>query len=802
MSFGRRAFLQFTAGAVGGTLLSPIPWKLTDDASIWSQNWSWRPSPPKGEITVTPTICTLCGGGCGIRAHLVDKKRAIYLDGNPGHPVNDGGICALAASALQFLYAPYRVAQPMKQTKKRGDPKGFQPVSWADALKELGARLSKLRTDGKPQGLACISGQRPGSIDDLWRRFFTVYGSPNFFKMPSPTDGSQVAAQLTLGQEASFAYDLENASAIFSFGANLFEGWGSPGRVQKALMAMAPPGAKSPIKVVQIEPSCSMTAAKADLWVPVNPGTEAALALGMAHVIVKDTLYDADFIRSQVIGFEDWTDAQGKTRQGFKKYVLSAECSPEEVAKTTGVEAGKIRELAKEFAAHKNAIAVWGGSQAGTPGNLYHELCYVALNALKGNLRMGGSVSVVPPVPLGAMPKADPDDVAKRGLQDSFVDKTLGRKAPAPENSIYAFLDGLSKGAGYPISVLMVHECNPAYSLPENPVFQKAAEKAELLVSFSSYMDETALQADLILPNHMALERLEDVQGIEGVPYAYYAVAAPILKPLKDTKHTGDVVIELAKALGGPVAAALPWKGFEELLKDRVKGLAASGKGALADRPGVELWKLQPGDALKTNFKDGADLWKKLTAGSCWYDAPVDPLDGSKNASGRVELACVALQTMGVSGAEDRLYLPHYSPLKPSGDEKEYPLWLVSCGASSISNGYLANPPFMTKGIFDFVLKGKDLFVAINPQTAKSIGMGEADRALLKTPQGEAPVLLHITSAVRPGVISIVHGLGHKAYDEYIQGKGINANNLIQVQMDPVTGLGTVWATRAQLRRA
>ncbi len=794
--------MQFTAGAVGGTLLSPIPWKLTDDVAIWSQNWSWRPSPPKGEITMAPTICTLCDGGCGIRAHLVDKKRAILLDGNPNHPVNGGGICALGASGLQFLYAPYRVAQPMKQTKKRGDPKGFQPVSWADALKDLGGRLSKLRTDGKAQAVACISGQRQSSMDDMWRQFFKAYGSPNFFKMPSQTDNAQIAAQLTLGQDSPFAYGLENASAIFSFGANLLEGWGAPGRIQAALLGLLPPGAKGTAKVVQIESRCSLTAAKADLWVPVNPGSEAAIALGIAHVLVKENLYDAEFVRSQVFGFEDWTDAQGKTRQGFKNYVLSKECSPEEVSKSTGLEVGRIRELAKEFASQKNAVAVWGGSQSGTPGNLYHELSYQALNVLKGNLKPGGLVSVVPPVPIGAVPKVEPDDLAKRSLQDSFVDKTLGRKAPAPESSLYAFLDGVSKGSAYPVSILMVHECNPAYSLPENPIFQKAAEKVELVVSFSSYMDETAVQADLILPNHMALERFDDVQGIVGVPYAYYAVAAPVLKPLKDTRHTGDVVIELGKAVGGPVPGALPWKSYEEFLKERVKGLAAAGKGTLADRPGVEPWKLQPGDAVKTNFKDAADLWKKLTGGSCWYDAPVDPLEGSKTASGKVELACAGLRAMGVSSGEDRLYLPHYSPLKPSGDEKEYPLWLVSHETSSITHGYLANPPFMTKGIFDFVLKGNDLFVGINPQTAKSIGMGQAERAVLKTPQGEAVVLVHLTAAVRPGVVSIVHGLGHKAYDQYIQGKGVNANNLVQVQMDPVTGLGTVWATRAQLRRA
>lgn len=118
MSFGRRAFLQFTAGVVGGTLLTPLPWKLADDAAIWSQNWSWRPSPARGDISTTQSICVQCGGGCGIRARLVDKKRVIFVEGNPHHPINKGGLCPVGLSGPQYLYATYRVPQPLKQTKK------------------------------------------------------------------------------------------------------------------------------------------------------------------------------------------------------------------------------------------------------------------------------------------------------------------------------------------------------------------------------------------------------------------------------------------------------------------------------------------------------------------------------------------------------------------------------------------------------------------------------------------------------------------------------------------------------------
>ena len=803
MKLGRRAFLQFAAGAVGGTLLTPIPWQLIDDSSIWSQNWWWRPSPERGEITKAATTCLLCDGGCGIQARLVNKNRAILLEGNPKNPVNAGGICPLGAAGLQFFYAPYRISQPMKQTKKRGDVDGLQYISWDEAYKELSGKLAQLKSEGKAKTVAGLTGQRQSSMDALWRQFFAAYGSPNFFRMPSASDGIELAAGLTTGKKVPFAFALEDASYVLSFGADLIEGWGAPARMQAAYaLWRQESNGKGATKIVQVESRCSLSAAKADRWVAVAPGTEASLALGIAHVLVKENLYDSDFVKSSVFGFEDWTDTQGKSRKGFKDLVLAADCSPEAVSKRTGVDPGKIRELAKEFAESSNGVVVWGGSQGRLPGNIYDDLTFIALNALKGNFKSGGTITLAPSVPLAPLPDLAMDDAAKRGLEQQRLDLQQSPRAPLAGNGLYAFLDGVSKGTPYPINLLMVHEANPVYSLPENKLFQTALAKVGTLVSFSSFMDETAQQADLILPNHMALERFDDAIGLPGTPYSYYAVASPILKPPLGTKHTGEVLLALAKDLRGGLAEALPWKDYQTYLQKRVEGLAASKKGLVADGKGKEPWKLQAGDLLEANYKDGADLWKKLASGLCWYDAPADFLQSLETTSGKLELALNSLQAKGLPAAADQVYLPHFVQLSPSGDEKEYPLLLVSYRSMSLANEYLPNPPFMTKNLWDFVLKGKELFIELNPQTAQSLGMGEGSQALLKTPQGEVPVCVHLYAGARVGVVYIMEGLGHTAYDQYIQGKGVNANSIVEVQMDPVTGLGTVWATRAQLRRA
>ena len=160
-----------------------------------------------------------------------------------------------------------------------------------------------------------------------------------------------------------------------------------------------------------------------------------------------------------------------------------------------------------------------------------------------------------------------------------------------------------------------------------------------------------------------------------------------------------------------------------------------------------------------------------------------------KTPSGKLELAC---QAIGQKGAvtDDLLFLPHYAPLMPSGGTSEYPLLLIAYKSPFIATGYLANPPFMNKLIPDYILKGDENFVDLNPQTAKSLGLDSGDKVSLKTTQGEATVLINVSANVAPGVVLMPKGLGHKAYDEYIQNKGANANSLIEVQLDPVTGMG------------
>jgi anaerobic selenocysteine-containing dehydrogenase len=631
-------------------------------------------------------------------------------------------------------------------------------------------------------------------MDDLWLQFFTAYGSPNLFRMPSAADGLRLAAELTTGKASPFAFSLGNAEYILSFGANLFEGAGAPSLV---FSAMRQGTRETPVKLVQVESRCSATASKADRFLAVAPGTEAMLAMGIAHLMVSSGGYDADFVKNNVSGFEDWTDATGKNRQGFRSLVTSAAYSPEEVAKSTGLEAAAIREVAKEFAAQPKAVAIWAIGQPDNTNGAYHQLVFTAMNALKGNLKPNGLMSLSPAVPLASLPAVQ-KDAASESVQARL---DLAKSGPLPfrQNGLYGFLDCVSTGPKYPIEILLIHEANPSYSLAENKLFQAAAAKVATLVSFSSYMDETSAQADLILPNHTAFERWDDIVGIPGASFGYYALSAPVIKPLLNTRHTGDALLALAGGIGGSVGASMPWKSYEEYLKFRVDGLAQAQKGAIAEKPDVAIVKLSAGAPVQPNFSSGADLWKKLKAGSCWYDTPA-AIDGFETPSGKLELAYQSIGQKGGAGAGDKYYLPHFENINPSGSESDFPLLLVTFKPCFTTGGYVPTPPFMNKLIPDYVLKDEEAFVELHPDTAAKFAFSQGDRVSLKTSQGEATVRINISPAAHPGVAYLPEGLGHKAYDEYIQNKGTNANSLMEVQLDPVSGMGTVWACRAQLR--
>ncbi|MFO7839898.1 MAG: molybdopterin-dependent oxidoreductase [Desulfosalsimonadaceae bacterium] len=760
MKIDRRSFISLGVGVVAGTTLTPVPWKLMDDISIWTQHWPWTPVPKEGAGSRKTSVCTLCPGGCGIQVRRVGN-RPVKIDGLPEHPNNKGTLCPLGLSGLQFLYGPSRVKAPMKRAGKRGEGK-WQQVSWEEAIEKIGAGLKDLRDRGKPHTVAWVADKDRGTVPQLIQRFLDAYGSPNFIRQPAAHDAYDTAVSLMQGQQGTVGFDMENADHILSFGSGLLQGWGTPvhmlnihGRKQGQL------------KHVQIEPRLSDTAAKADLWIPIKPGTEGALALGIAHIIIKESLYDKAFIKQQAFGFEDWTDEDGKTRMGFKSLVLK-DYPPEIAGQITGLDPATIAGLAREFARAKKPIAVSSRGESSIAGSLDESKAVHALNALVGNINQPGGVSVLEEQNYSKWPEVKFDKTASEGLQKPRIDGAGTSEYPNARYLLHRLPQAISEAKGEsPVQALFVSGSNPLYTLPDTAATKAAFDRIPLLVSFSSCMDETAQYADYILPSHSFLERYEDVPPPPAATRPLVGLAQPVVRPVYDTRHVGDMVMQLAKSLGGFTESAFPWKDYKAYLKEALK-----------------------------------DHWDQLTEkGFAYIPASASKPQNRRfhTASGKFEFSPGAQSR---PAGEDKSALPGFTEIPLKGTTDKYPLILLSYDSMRISSGSTGNPPFMTKTIPADVLKKQTCFVDINPKTARKAGLSDGERVVLATPVAKAEVRLRFFEGIEPGIVAMPRGLGHSAYSKYLAGKGVNSNDLIGPVEDPASGLNAAWGIRAHVTRA
>lgn len=258
---GRRDLIKLAAGGAVGTGLTPAPWKLLDDTAIWSQNWSWVPKVPRGELKVKYSTCTLCPGGCGVRATCV-AGRAVALAPVAAHPLSRGVLCPVGLVGHTAAYHSRRVRHPLKRTG--------------------GADLTTVALDVAMGGItkAMERGGRVAILDLGPRRAMSamyadvVKSMPNaqYVRMPDREESTLNAVAARMGRPPrSLGLDLENTRTLISFGAPVLDGWATPGRVMQRWRT-------GELKVMQVEPRQSRTALAAHDWIAVAPGTEAAFA--------------------------------------------------------------------------------------------------------------------------------------------------------------------------------------------------------------------------------------------------------------------------------------------------------------------------------------------------------------------------------------------------------------------------------------------------------------------------------------------------------------------------------------------
>src|SRR5688500_16474466 len=399
-----------------------------------------------GQAIWKPSVCPLCPSGCGLtvrvmaadadvvrdgKAGVVQIMAAKKLEGSASHPVNRGGLCARGQAAIQVTYHPDRITQPLKRSGERGDGR-YEAISWDDAIAEVAGKLNDLQTGGNPRALACVARPTSGHRGVLIAEFLRAFGAaaPLTYELFGD-DVLRRANGIAFGRAQLPTFDLANARHVLSFGADFLGTWNAPVSHARSFGEMRRGRAGIRGSFVQIESRMSQTGATADEWVPVRPGTDAVLALGIAHVIMRDKLRPA-VSGGRIAGvIDEWNS-------GLASY------APEEVERVTGVAAARVERLAREFAERAPALAIIRGAPLAQTNGLFNAVAVNALNTLVGSVEQPGGIFFTPQMDVAAAAKL-PRAAGGGRLRD--------------------LTDGLTSG-GTPVQVLLVDGVNPVFSAP------------------------------------------------------------------------------------------------------------------------------------------------------------------------------------------------------------------------------------------------------------------------------------------------------------------------------------------------
>jgi anaerobic selenocysteine-containing dehydrogenase len=662
--------------------------------------------PPEEQLSGVATwyasTCRQCPAGCGIIVRIMNG-RALKIEGNPEHPLNRGKLCARGQAGLQLLYNPDRLPGPVQQGSRSS--RQFKSLAWEEALNTL---YAKLQAAGGKVAVWCGS-TTSGHVVDLFQRLTAAIGAPApiVFDLYTALNGYRLLANTSrdlFGSEALPTYDLAHADVVFSFGADFLGTWLSTVRYGMEFGDFRDQLLGKRGYLAQFEPRMTIGGVKADQWLPIRPGSEGLVALAIARIIADQAFGPAD--------------------RAARARALAGNVDVNAAAAASDVPAEELVRLARIFASAERPLALPGDALTGQADAAQAASAVQVLNLITGTAGMPGGVS----------------------LSVGSPSPVLARPAVSPLADVQKLVDRMRAGD---VQVLLVHNANPAYDLPGPVGFLEALGRVPFVASFSPIVDETAVQADLILPDRTYLEAwgYEVVSPSFGLPVV--GSQQPVVTPVFDARSTGDVLLTVAKGIAP--AAALHWTDEVAFLKEMVTQLPAGAAGGA-----------------------GADvLWARFLQHGGWWPASV-PAAAPPPAALTQPVQVTAPQFQG--------------------SEQEYPYFLHLYMTAFLSDGRGASLPWLQGSPDPMTTLAWQTWVEMHPATAQKLGVQDGDVVKVTSPNGEIEALVYTYPAIRPDTVAVPFGQGHTDYGRYARGNGSNPMQLVGAQAD-ATSTGLVWST-------
>lgn len=629
------------------------------------------------------STCRLCYNGCGVLIRVRDG-RAVEISGDPDHPVSRGMLCPRGRKGLEVQEHPDRLRQPLKRRGDRGAGQ-WEPIGWDEALETTIRELTRVAERLGPQAVAFMRGGSKGTSDDMLTRLAHIFGSPNV----SPTS-SICYAPCALASKHTYGFwaypDMEHPPRCVVQ-------WGFNPRIthpplQREMAAALDAGAE----LVVIDPY--RTGTGADLQLRPKPGSDAALALAMAHVIVDEGLYDREFVQRWTVGFN-------RLRAHLGLY------TPERVESETWVPAQDIRRAARLYATVRPGCILWGNALESGPDNYQACRAICILRALTGNVgAAGGDVlwseagELRRRSPLLTRPDLLPPEMAARRLGTDL----LPDFAYAPHTAV---AEAILTDTPYPVRGVYLQGGNLLCTSADSAFMAQALSRLDFLAVTDQFMTPTAALADIVLPASTYLE-------YDSVEQPWHWPAATAQQQAVDpgqTRSEARICNDLAQRIGSGEHA---FESMDEFL---------------------DLY-LEPSGMSFDEFRSRGVLY-----------GPARPLahetEGFPTPSGKIELYSETLEQWGFDP------LPTYRGNTPQSDE--YPLILTSRKPALFYHSCGHNVASLRRGC-------PTPSVRLHPDTASSLGLNEGDMARICTNRGSIRQQVHIDPRLDPRVAMAEHG--------------------------------------------
>ena len=679
--FSRRDFLKLAgAGAATTAVLTGC-----GPASRYVKREPYMQMPEynyNGQSTYYATTCRECAAGCGLVVRT-SQGRAIKTEGNPNNPLNLGKTCARGQATLHGLYNPDRITDPLKRDSRGSE--STQVMDWESAIRVVADALK----NNKPEEIAFLMGMAPDHLFDLASDLANATGinAPVRFGALSMFESRATlskAAKNLFGETSLPFFDVARAQVVFSFGANFLETWLSPVSYTRGFAGLREALTKRRGTFVQFESRMSATAGKADEWIPLRPGSEALVALAIGR------------LASELRG--------GPISRAFSSVDVL------EVASKSGIKLETLEHLAGVFANSSGALAIPGGAALGQSNGLAVAEAVLALNAISDNFGKPGGVYF-----------------------SALAPNQTEYQGPASAKEMRELVQKMYDGK---IKVLFVHGVNPLFELPTSLEFGGASKYVSQIISFATFPDETAREADYVFPDHHGLESWGYQRVATGSAQPVLSGAQPVVSPYYNTRAAADVLITAAQLAGGKFAQALPFKDEVEFLQSKVASLMSEADGSIS-APDILTFM--------ASFQQYGGYWK---------------LSDTRGIPNTVEVLNrnFSAQEAEFRGEGEFFFVPFVSPT------------LAEAGANK---PWLQELPDPTTTVM------WNTWVEMNPVTAHELGIENDDVVKIVSEAGELEAAVYVYPAIRPDTIAIPFGQGHTAYGRYAERRGVNPVDLL-----------------------